>query len=494
MDNIFGYGCALAGVITCVVIICGVLGIYIKTLFCILIGDDSSPDTPHGPEPAYKQYFFRKAFADYREIVSESLEPTFEFAGTIFEFGGKASSDGCCCFIGFGVILGAIAGCVVGFVAYVFFGIIHLAIVITTCAVAVLLAYFCRFIEYFSMAWRRIFLVCPSCYQRIALPIYVCPECGAEHKRLLPGSYGTFHRRCGCDKKKLPTLFFLGRNRLPSLCPHCHRPLNESIGVVRNIHVPVVGGPTAGKTSLLMAIIVDLERQSAAGQLALEFPQAKDARLFEVCKEGFSQGQLVAKTAEYSPDAFQVRLKDRRRKESLLYVYDAAGELYRDSEELNRHEYYSYLHTIIFVIDPFSLPGVIDHFGKHLGGFYDGIKPSPEAPIDVYGRMVQFIRRFTENTGRLNVPLAVVLTKIDALGTLRPGGGDMDIKSKPIRRWLEEYGEGNLVRSIKQDFKVHRYFTCSALGRIPDGSPFAFAPSGVLTPLSWGLHKVGIKL
>lgn len=497
----------------CAALVCTVLYNYLSTMWREMVVGQGWADSPDGPEPAFKQYYFRKAYRDYWQVVEESWKPNRAAANWVVETGKKLFTNGAVLFTWpLGVTFFAIAavGSLAAAIAYVLFGLVHLALVLACAAVAMSTAVMVRAVEYLSMAWRRIFLVCPhgNCYRRISLPVYVCPNCGAKHKRLIPGPYGIFRRRCACTAK-LPTLFLFGRNNLPSLCPHedCQRPLSGAEGVVRNLHVPIVGGPAAGKTSFLMACMCELKERADGGDLALEFPEHKHQTLFERCSRDFQHGALVSKTAEEAPDAFLVRLKDGGGGQGLLYAYDAAGELYQQTDVLRRHEFFSYTHGVLFLLDPFSLPDVQVDFAPSLKAASDQIKPCEERPQDVYDRMIGALRQFSKMDGRFgSTPFAVVVTKSDAFGLAKQieatsphaGGNGRSSKDDPeslaVRQWLIERGESNLVRSIENDFRRVRYFHCSSLGRLPDASSSPFEPQGVLDSLGWILGRYDIKL
>lgn len=483
----------------------GILGVallvkYGSAMIAVLIRHQGTADQVVGPEPAFKQYFFHKAWVDYRSVVDMSIKASWD----MLESAVKVSSwtERGCMPAGNMIVIGAAAGVLTGAAVLSVVGLLHLLAVAVTCAAAMVLACLCRLLEYGSMLWRRIFMVCPhaGCYRRIALPIYVCSTCGAQHKQLIPGPYGTFHRRCQCGTM-LPTLFLLGRNRLPSLCPHehCRRPLSKATGVLRNLHIPIVGGPTAGKSSLLAATMVELSAQATAGLCQIEFPEKKDERLFAACRESFAHGQLVAKTAEYSPNAFLAAIGDRRGKRALVYAYDAAGELYQGTDEIHGQEYYSYIHGIMLVIDPYSLPEVHREGEQDLQKLQQSVRPSAEPPEAVYGRMVDTLRGFSGQTGPLDQPLAVVLTKIDALGgrdKLPPESqsGDEEQVSTAVSKWLAGHGAANLLRTIDKDFKDVKYFACSALGHIPDASASPFVPVDVLRPFAWLVGHYGLLI
>ncbi|HEY0378371.1 MAG TPA: SH3 domain-containing protein [Pyrinomonadaceae bacterium] len=497
----------------CIAFICVVLYNYLSAIWTKLFTGDGWKDSPEGPEPAFRQYYFHKAYHDYWHIVEESWKPNQVAAKWVVDQGTKLFTNDAVLFtwpLGVTVFLIAAAGAVAGGAAYLIFGLVHLLLVLVCALVAVCLAFLLRAVEYLSMVWRRIFLVCPNseCYQKIGLPIYICPNCGVKHHKLVPGTYGIFRRDCQCGAK-LPTLFLFGRNNLPSICPNpaCQRPLSTSIGVARNLHVPIVGGPAAGKTSFMMASMHELHRRSASGSLAMEFPEKKHRTLYERCDRDFMSGALVSKTAEDSPDAFLVKLNDGGGGEKLLYMYDAAGELYQQTDVLRRHEYYSYTHGILFLLDPFSLPQVQIDFERPLKTASAQVKPCAERPQDVYDRMIGTLRQFSKMVGSFrSVPIAVVVTKADAFGlaaeiaSTRNGNGfderqrQDDPESRSVRQWLIGHGEGNLVRGIEHDFKKVQYFHCSALGRLPDASSTPFVPEGVLDPLEWMLKPYGLRL
>ena len=492
-----------------VVMTCAVFVIYFRSLGGSLFWGTGWPDSPNGPEPAFRQYFFRKAFHDYSQILRLSHGGNMESVQWVIKTGTILfKNDGALFTWPLGVVFYAIAAVAVlpAILAYVAFGALHLLLIVALCAIVLAAAVTVRFIEYASMLWRRIFLACPACYKKLSLPIYNCPSCGVVHKSLMPGTYGIFRRRCQCGQK-LATLFLFGRNNLPGFCPHCMMPLSARIGTIRNIHIPVVGGPAAGKTSFLMASMVELRRRAKSGSLTLDFPEKRDERLFDACSTAFSAGFVLGKTAEYSPNAFLASVGDADRNGVLLYLYDAAGELFQKSDTLRLHEYYSYTHGILFLIDPFSLPSVQLELGHLIRPAVADIKPCEERPQDVYDRVIGMLRTISKGGSFGSQPLSVVVTKVDAFGlearirplaekvlTLESKAELGDGRSTAVRQWLVDQGEGNLVRSVEHDFKNVRYFCCSALGHIPSGRPAPFVPKGVIDPLAWTLGTYGVKL
>jgi hypothetical protein len=465
-----------------------------------------TPREQEDPEPAIKQYFFSAAWHELRVSIEKANAGAMTWTRNTFDRirGIFVEPEFLTFPIGAGVFLAAAASVIVG---YVVFGItiaLH-AIVLAVCfGVGGTVVGVLRLAELVSMGARRIYLVCASrdCHRRIALPLYRCPSCGAEHKSLVPGSYGAMRRRCECGEM-LPTLFLLGRSRIPAFCPHesCGRPLNEVIGSARNVHIPVVGGPFVGKTAFLTAAMLEIKRHSTA---AMTFPERGDQLAFDAAAERIAKGVTLEKTGGVSPNAMLIRVDDVREGQSLLYIYDAAGELYAGGGSMRNQNFFTHANAVAFLIDPFSLPGVrLNHAGE-LAAIEADIRASKELPQDVYSRLVMTLREQGAGS-RINVPLAIIVTKIDAVGlekeieslgtALQAAPPPKEKKPvDPIREWLVRQGEGNLVQSAEHDFKRVRYFACSALGRMPSASTDAFVSRGVLTPFQWLAETNGVRL
>ncbi|MFH1862862.1 MAG: hypothetical protein ABH878_08630 [bacterium] len=452
---------------------------------------------PVPPEPAYKNYFFRQAYLDYWFILRRSVELCIlEVGGFISVVGELMSEDdeGCCgCLILILTIM-VLGGVLIGGVpflifSYVAFGLLHLLIVLIVCGIGYVIALYFFSIERLSMVWRRISYVCPHCYKPIALPVHLCSDvsCGAQHRKLIPGSYGIFKHRCQCGTR-LPASVFWGRRKLQTLCPHCLKPLNVAIGTSSNLHLPIVGGPAAGKSSFLMACILEIVKDSVKNGRSITFPETRDERTFLANKRQFEQGMPLLKTADLSPTAFLLKVAEPDGTEYLLYVYDAAGELYADSGDVRRrHEYFSMVDGILFLVDPFSIKKVRSDYQSQIAEIEGSLKPSAEAPQDVYDRMITTLRTFSKSKRELKrKPLAVVVTKLDSF----------DLATQicfSSREWLLKMGEGNLVRSIERDFDQVQYYACSALGHFPDGRT-PFQPVGVIEPLRWSLQARPVKV
>jgi hypothetical protein len=385
-------------------------------------------------------------------------------------------------------------------------GLTHLAVVSVFAALAHLMALLLRLAESANLTVSHIRLRCPACSQPLGLPVYFCPKCGVKHDKLVPGAYGSLYRRCQCDQE-LPTLFLIGRNKLHSTCRRCNHVLNTDIGTMRDLYVPIVGGTSSGKSSVLTATLVEFQRGTCG--VTVTFPKAAteaqsiDKRNYDRARAQYLAGQTVDKTSDSEVKAFLVTLEDARRNKCLLYAYDAAGEIFRPDHQLGGLGYYDVTHGLIFLVDPFSLPGVRSGLGIGSGR---GIGVSADAPKDIFDRVVTALRSYSKNSDIRSIPVAIVVSKTDALGirsqifrtmisAASTGQETPDqVYSRTIREWLISSGESPLIRSAEQIFKNVRYFECSALGRVPEQGVGPFYSTGVVDPWAWVLGHYGLKL
>lgn len=335
------------------------------------------------------------------------------------------------------------------------------------------------------LLWRRIFYTCPTrgCSYR-GLPIYVCPKCARQHPRLWPNLQGLFHHPCQCGQK-LPTLDLLGRNRLVRLCASCKTELSAtSIGKLSEEFVALVGGPDVGKTTFLLMSTHILLNGVTGRQIRAEIDVPRQKKELDQELANLRVGILPAKTDFSLIRAYQFRL-NRSKRETLLYYYDAAGEEFSSIDRFGRHENVKHLNGLILLVDPFSLPGLQHETAK--GGV--GLRASPTALDDVVAAMVGTMHRLGGSRGQLSaIPLAVVITKADAK-PVQIVLGDISHKlptSPQCNQALQQWGAGNALRVLQQNFKTIHYFACSALGRTPQpGDNKPFQAYGVLEPLLW---------
>lgn len=361
-----------------------------------------------------------------------------------------------------------------------------------------------------NAAYYRIYFRCPhaNCHAQMDVPIFLCPDCGTEHTNLRPSRYGVFYHHCkGAEgdtcNYPLPTLDVLGRRSLERICPTCRRDLPAAIGRATNLHIPLVGGPSAGKSYLLAAATHELHNGPVAKQLGLTttLPTADHEQQVQRRIERLKQGSRLAKTSDADENVSAVTLQLRtatKRLPQLLYLYDAAGEHYGTQNRAMQQVYYKYVGGIFLVIDPFSLPAVRERYAAKLQASAT-VAPSTETPEDIYMRMLDVLRTYDAHPER--VPVAVILTKADAFDldehvgeaaadrlmarypNLRQKADALNIL---VQQFLVDNGATNVVLNLRNQFERVRYFSVSVVAED------RYQPQRVTAPLAWMASVLGI--
>jgi hypothetical protein len=458
------------------------------------------------PEPAIKSYFFSKGYHDLGATITESWNRNLASAGQHFdkvaklmpgEVGDKALA----------ILWGTAGISVVIFGTAVFLA--ASAVHITVLLIFFLLIYLGFSLVYLAergyLTWKRFFTVCPECHSKSPLPEHFCPRCGEVHRRLIPSSYGILHHTCQCGEK-LPATFFLKRGLLKSRCPDCHSLLETGHTESRKAFVPIFGGPSVGKSAFLFSAVSELMDHASRRGLHSSFLESRTEGELARVRQQLSQGLAPEKTLSTLPRAFNLKVQAAGRDARVLYLYDPAGEAFNETEGLVLHRYQAYLSGLVFLIDPFTIPAVCAEYADRLESVRDALKPSKLPIEDALARiLISMEEHFgLSKEARLKVPVAVVINKIDAFDLEQrigepvvrqraqssPTPVDPDgIRDDLIREQLRRWGQGDVVQQLETRCARVRYLTCSALGRMPDGSAQPFAARGVLEPVLWILGE-----
>ena len=191
---------------------------------------------------------------------------------------------------------------------------------------------------------------------------------------------------------------------------------------------------------------------------------------------------------------------------------DTCGELTSTIDTLVA-EYLKSCSSILFVVDPIMLRGVQktvvdknndeDITASLAGSFYSKDNNATET-IDTIARKIRDVRGIP-NHKKLEIPLALVLTKMDLINpisTQKPDGmkdgqpsQTMDYEkgnplSEEVKKWLRDIGEESLLSTVANNFSVYNFFPVSSLGSSPRRTYSTYTcdsikPYGVLDPLLW---------
>jgi hypothetical protein len=364
-----------------------------------------------------------------------------------------------------------------------------------------------------------IYYYCPhaGCYKKTPIPTFICPTCQALHSRLWPDVYGIFTHRCSCGAK-LPTLDMLGRRKLARICSDCKAPLNEIIGQGTNIDIAIIGGPSSGKTTYMVMAMNALKKFFGAPpfQYAINFADPYHERIFSMRLGQLEAGRPLAKTSDTTPPAFYFTIKAPDAQiPKLVFLYDAAGEVFDHGPYRGLQTYYSHVHGLIFLIDPCAIPLYKRTRHKEIEQLRLSIGLSDLDVDQILDGMLHLIEdlRGVRTIRSHPIPIAVVVTKIDAFGledeiglpaaqqwliahTHKDGVTSQSLEEAMhfvVRDFLSRYGLGNMLDQLERNFSAVRYFSCSALGRMPHQTDYRrFVPVRVLEPLAWLLAQNGV--
>ena len=452
----------------------------------------------HTAQPAIKSYFFGKGYRDLGATIQKTWHLNLQ---TARDFKTKASTFMASEGIG---KFGAVA-CYATAFSVVFFGTfwflllsgLHISILIIFFSIIYLGFSAVLVTERSYLLLRRVFTACPHCHSKSKLPVYICSGCGARHDQLIPGSYGILKRTCNCGQK-LPTTFFNGRSKLAARCASCNRSVETSESTP--LCIPIIGGPSVGKTCYLFAatkvLIEDIAPQRG---WSTRFINNQTENLYQHVKTNFNAGKPPNKTTDRQAKAFNFFLSGNFSPDKIIYLYDSAGEAFEGTNDLKTHKFYGYLHGFLFLIDPFSIPMLAN---RYQGQFDENaVKPSRMNLEDVYDAMIINLEKNhkIKRSQKINRPCAVVINKIDVLD-LESFLGDSAVaayqkkhklpniqraRDMLCRELLEQYNFGNFARKLEAKFNVVRFFTCAALGETNG----IYKPRRVAEPITWLLGK-----
>ncbi|TRU32996.1 MAG: DUF4101 domain-containing protein [Microcystis aeruginosa Ma_MB_F_20061100_S20] len=491
------------------------------------------------PQKAKLMYIYGAAWYVMRYISKEVWEPTKEDAQKWLDWGKDKWSQGRYHLGGFwgfikatvgfyGPGLGLMIGWLFHFVAASVIVALFLGIQFIFCVIGTIITSFLMLFltvgNYLYSSFYKTYYRCPECHEPMKIPTYICPDCSTEHTRLWPSVYGVFNHTCkgdlhnnaGVCSKSLPTLTYLGRDKLlTKVCPNpeCKHPLDGIGGI--NAHIPVVGLPNSGKSHyMFMAIKQFTEEYSPAHSLDVSIPNSLHARKYEDNINSLKNGQRLLKTSAAGDSAKGLNLEVKKTNQAvpnLLYFYDLAGEYIDTDEQAELQKYFKYVDGAFFVIDPFSINQVRQRYQDALSNNAD-IQDLPNQDLDAaYERMLfLFEKNKKKRKGKkFTQPVAIIVTKVDCadleqqIGVYRAREymashsditNEQDAMNILIKNFLEDNGAGNLVRNIELNFSNVRFFSCSNIGFRDQtigssNSSNSFDGVRVLEPMVWLMEQ-----
>lgn len=359
-------------------------------------------------------------------------------------------------------------------------------------------------------------VMCPYCFERQGRTdlLYSCfPVCAAESGDVLTFSPADLSAAGHCPHGRRP--------QARRLCAKCgHDLLREYVDGEHQI-ITLIGAPGSGKSTFVGVLIHELRGRVGErfGNLAVDL-HGEDSRLEYARKlenplyvRGLTPAPTppagARATGRHPPIMFALRWENRRRRlpllpptvtTALLVFYDTAGEDLRNTDSVKfLTDYLAAASGIVLTVDTAAL-ATQTATGRN--------------PLEILEVISEHLREIAPHpTLRVRKPLAVVLTKIDAVtrqeehftpsSPLRRMSrhygcfdetDSLDVH-EDIRAWLKSHDLARLDRTLVTNFAEYRYFGISALGHSPqNGSKIAKAgirPYRVEDPILWLLSRLG---
>ena len=452
-------------------------------------------------QPAEKSYFFDKGYRDIFGLMvrtwSNTLKPVkneWRRVQVVFDSNKIA---GIVTFLSDIVIFGAITIAILA--ANIVFSVLAVAFMAVMAVLTFIGFTLAAFADFLFCIFHKISSQCPECQHKTMLPSYECPVCGAIHTSLRPSKYGILKRKCECGKK-LPTTFFNGRQKLQAICPVCNNGLKDG-GAHVDIAIPVVGGPSSGKTCFITMAISQIEKIAPAKGLVFSYSPTNGDD-FHVNSHSMSLGYVPDKTADTKMRYYQFHLTPKGVKnKNLVSICDVAGETYNDSIEIGKQIGYKNASAFLVVIDPLSIKSYVDELnGKVNTSRYMASAMPIDEVLDILINTLDNLNGGNSSKEQFKQDVAVVFTKCDIPGLdgeigksavadymKKNGVSRFDAQNQLCRQFLIKHGEANFLNIINAKFHSVQFFTASSLGHVANGT--SFAPNGVEEPVLWLIDK-----
>jgi len=462
---------------------------YLMAIQEVLVSRPAAAGEPPsgGPgQPAYRQYFMGQANADARAVISRTYTRSAELGIRLSERIGGGYFTRVLVVMPIGVVLyaslvfGAAAAGVTAGVALV----AHVVVVGALQAIVWAAVGGLRLAATAVRQLRGITITCPTCHHRVPHPVHLCPGCGARHTDLRPGRYGMLLRVCACGTR-IPTLLVLGGDRLRGLCPYCGHPLADRSGSSAEVVLPFLGAPAAGKTTLMMALLVAVEQLTAGGG-RVELASTDTAGRLDEMRRAAGLGLRFEPTRTELPRAYSLYATPPRGPRRLVHVFDIAGERLNRPDQAVEHRFLGLARSFVFVLDPMSVEAFWTELTDSDRERLKDVR-ARQPPQDLFAEVTQQIQALGADTSRARA--AVAVSKHDLVRDLPPLAG-VRPDSGAVEGWLiGRLGLGNLVRTMRHEFReVHFFFTAALVN-----DRMAADPS-VVDLTRWLLTREGFAL
>lgn len=324
-----------------------------------------------------------------------------------------------------------------------------------------------------------------------------------------------------------------GNTTYAVVCPSCHNKLPESTLLGKDMIISVVGSRDTGKSHFVGVIINELiERISVRFGGAMEgfddtmarYKAGAYQRLYlDMQKLDLTKSSVQdVNNGAYRPLIFTLKLRHKNLfKEQIesftLVFFDTAGEDLNDEDTMSTvNKYICKSAGIIFLLDPMQIPSVRNLLDENTVSRASSVDWKQAARSDdIMARVSKLIRndRHMKAEQKIDIPVAAVFSKFDAIASLIPEGSTI-LETSPhcsgkvfdmsdwhnvdneIKSLLVEWGAESFMSQLDLNYTNYSYFAVSALGM--DNNPKEDRridrprPHRIEDPLLWVLKENGV--
>lgn len=324
-----------------------------------------------------------------------------------------------------------------------------------------------------------------------------------------------------------------GSSTFAVVCPSCHNKLPESTLLGKDMIISVVGSRDTGKSHFVGVIINELiERISVKFGGAMEgfddtmtrYKAGAYQKLYlDLQKLDLTKSSVQdVNNGAYRPLIFTLKLKHKSfLKEQIesftLVFFDTAGEDLNDEDTMSTvNKYICKSAGIIFLLDPMQIPAVRNQLDENIVSRASSVDwKQATRSDDIMSRVSKLIRndRHMKAEKKIDIPVAAVFSKFDAIASLVPEGSSI-LETSPhcaekvfdmsdwhnvdneIKSLLIEWGAESFMSQVDVNYSNYSYFAVSALGL--DNNPKEDRridrprPHRIEDPLLWILKENGV--
>ena len=364
---------------------------------------------------------------------------------------------------------------------------------------------------------------------------FTCPYCYAEHSVTdcgLKCSYniiGNTDKKCKFDIKKYDDQY--GKDWIPfaykKKCINCKEAaiqlycpeVGEKIPIeflsMKSLPIVLLGTSCSGKSVYFGVLVNEIQQKmNNSFNCSLSMIHFTKDMYDELYYHPLYQARcMVAKTREVPPLMFPLRFMDTKNRiinQAILSFYDTMGEIFVNDNMLHMDSrYITNAHGIFLFLDPLQVPNIRN---KLMANGFNNLPNQNTEIYDVLSIIIDVIRRVKNIKGLIQIPLALVFTKIDILEQYNILPADSCLREESehikfgafirldsektniqIQDLIDNLVDADLMGYIRQ-FKQYSFFGVSSLGGNPNGVKIdskGIRPRRVLDPLLWLLAEKG---